>query len=170
MVDNQDDLTSVVVLEAGAAWPPWLNEYQRLAPNAVVIAQADSEASERFRDRVLHRLREARQAGARVRAGVLVAGHASEPSAHASRTAIAGAVLDALGANQGDEGELVLGGDGLEGDSARQQLFELAGALCEHAAGASINVRVRFTHARSGVMRSVQSATAERDKSKSSGA
>ena len=59
MLENSDDLMSIVVLEAGAAWPSWLTEYQRLAPNAVVIAQAATEAADTFQARVLHRVAEA---------------------------------------------------------------------------------------------------------------
>ena len=70
MLENSDDLMSIVVLEAGAAWPAWLTEYQRLAPNAVVIAQARTEEPEAFRARVVHRITEATaSSGARVRTG-----------------------------------------------------------------------------------------------------
>src|SRR5258708_29684818 len=79
MLENSDDLMSIVVLEAGAAWPSWLTEYQRLAPNAVVIAQARSESVESFQARVLHRVAEATtSSGARVRVGVIVSADSPE--------------------------------------------------------------------------------------------
>ena len=90
MLENSDDLMSIVVLEAGAAWPTWLTEYQRLAPNAVVIAQARSELPDAFRSRVLHRLAEAMaSAGARIRVGVLVAGDSPDDDRLALRGQLA---------------------------------------------------------------------------------
>jgi hypothetical protein len=53
----------------------------------------------------------------------------------------------------GHEAELVLAGDGHELDRSRQDLFELAGALCQELGGTGVSVRVRFSHAKSGVMR-----------------
>ena len=51
--------------------------------------------------------------------------------------------------------ELVLAGDSEELEASRQHLFELAGTLCEELGGSLVNVRVRFSNSKSGVMRSV---------------
>lgn len=154
MLESSDDSMSIVVLEAGAAWPSWLAEYQRLAPNSVVIAQAAAEPSEVFQVRVLHRLAEATARGeaARLRIGVMVASQQTLESRAALRQNIARAITDAM---SGPEGELVLAGDSEELSHSRHELFALAGTLCDELRGRHINVRVRFTSAQSGVMRTV---------------
>jgi hypothetical protein len=157
MLENRDDLMSIVVLEAGAAWPVWLAEYQRQAPNAVVIAQADTESVHAFQARVVHRVTEAKSAGTgRIRVGVLVASGRSDDSVRSFREGVARAIVNAMGTRS--EAELVLAGGGSEADPSRHELFALAGALCEELGGTSVNVRVRFCNSRSGVMRSVSSA------------
>lgn len=160
MLESHDDLMSIVVLEAGAAWPAWLAEYQRLAPNAVVIAQARTESADAFRSRVVHRIEEAKvNSGARVRVGVIVASESSEQDGLALRENVARAILKVMGS--GHEAELVLAGGAREGDPSRQELFALAGVLCEELGGTQVNVRVRFTSGQSGVMRSVSSPVSE---------
>jgi hypothetical protein len=157
MLESRDDLMSIVVLEAGAAWPVWLTDYQRLAPNAVVIAQADTESVHAFRARVVHRVADAKAAGTgRIRVGVLVASGRSDEGVRGLREGVARSILNAMGTRF--EAELVLAGGGSEGDPSRQELFALAGALCEELGGTSVNVRVRFCNSRSGVMRSVASS------------
>jgi hypothetical protein len=154
MLENSDDLMSIVVLEAGAAWPAWLTEYQRLAPNAVVIAQARSEEPEAFRARVVHRITEATtSSGARVRVGVIIAGDSSDEARLPLRENVARAILKVMAPAR--EAELVLAGDGQEMDDSRHELFELAGALCEELGGTQVSVKVRFSNGKSGVMRSV---------------
>jgi len=158
MLENSDELMSIVVLEAGAAWPPWLTEYQRLAPNAVVIAQAAAESADSFQARVLHRVAEAAsncgvRARARIRVGVIVSVDSPAEERVALRQNVARALLKAMGT--GHEAELVLAGDSEELEASRQHLFELAGTLCEELGGSLVNVRVRFSSSKSGVMRSV---------------
>ncbi len=160
MLENSGDLMSIVVLEAGAAWPPWLSEYQRLAPNAVVIAQASAESSEVFEARVLHRIAEASQSKwLRVRVGVIVSADQDGQDRSGLRRNVARALLSAMGTSQ--EAELVLSGDSEELEASRHQLFALAGSLCEELSGTRINVRVRFASGRSGVMRSVNPSSPE---------
>lgn len=154
MLENSGDLMSIVVLEAGAAWPPWLTDYQRLAPNAVVIAQATSEASEVFQRRVMARVKEAAQSGGlRLRVGVIVASEQPGHDRSLLRQNVARALVTAM--DKTHEAELVLAGDGEELEASRHELFALAGSLCEELGGAHINVRVRFTHGRSGVIQAV---------------
>ena len=160
MPDNSGDLMSIVVLEAGAAWPPWLSEYQRLAPNAVVIAQASAESSEIFQARVLHRIEEAAHSSAvRVRVGVIVSADQPGQQRGALRQNVARALLTAMGST--NEGELVLAGDSEELGASRHDLFALAGILCQELGGARINVRVRFSGGKSGVMRTVSPSSPE---------
>lgn len=157
MLENSDDLMSIVVLEAGAAWPPWLTEYQRLAPNAVVIAQAAAETSAIFEARVVHRIAEAQHGSARVRVGVIVSIDSPGHDRVSLRQSIARALLKAMGTAH--EAELVLSGDSEELEDSRQQLFALAGTLCEELGGTRVNVRVRFSNSKSGIMRSVSPST-----------
>ena len=152
MLENSDDLLSIVVLEAGAAWPPWLTEYQRLAPNAVVIAQAATESADIFQARVLHRVAEASaNSGARVRVGVIVSVDSPTQERVLLRQNVARGLLKAMGVAH--EAELVLAGDSEELDASRHQLFALAGTLCEELGGTLVNVRVRFSNSKSGIMR-----------------
>ena len=154
MLENSDDLMSIVVLEAGAAWPPWLTEYQRLAPNAVVIAQAGTEPADAFQARVLHRVAEAAaNSGARVRVGVIVSVDSPTEERVLLRQNVARGLLKAMGTAY--EAELVLAGDSEELEGSRHQLFALAGTLCEELGGTLVNVRVRFSNAKSGIMRAV---------------
>lgn len=156
MLESRDDLMSIVVLEAGAAWPAWLGEYQRLAPNAVVIVQARAEELEPFKSRVIHRIDEVTSSsGARVRVGVMVSAPQVAEDRRAFRESVARAILKVIDA--GGDAELVLAGDGQDGDPARHELFALAGALCEELGGTKVNVCVRFSNSKSGVMRSVAS-------------
>ena len=160
MLENSGDLMSIVVLEAGAAWPPWLSEYQRLAPNAVVIAQAFSESSDVFESRVLHRVEEAVHSGdLRLRVGVIVSADQPGQSRLSLRQNVARALLKAMGTAH--EAELVLAGDSEELGASRHELFELAGSLCEELCGSRVNVRVRFSSGKSGIMRSVSASSPE---------
>jgi hypothetical protein len=158
MLENSDDLMSIVVLEAGAVWPAWLGEYQRLAPNAVVVAEARSESMGAFEARVVHRVEEATaRSGPRVRVGVMVLADAGNRERVLLRRSVARALLKAMGSSH--EAELVLGGDGEELDVSRHELFALAGTLCEELGGTHINVRVRFSSGKSGVMRTVTASS-----------
>jgi hypothetical protein len=77
----------------------------------------------------------------------------------ALRRSVARALLKAMGTAQ--EAELVLAGDSEELEATRHELIALAGSLCEELSCARINVRVRFSSGRSGVMRSVASSSPE---------
>jgi hypothetical protein len=154
MLENNDDLMSIVVLEAGAAWPAWLTEYQKLAPNAVVIAQARSESCESLGARVAHRVGEAlNDDGVRVRVGVIVAADVDGESRGAARESIARTLIRAMRAQSG-EADLVLAGDNDDLEASRHELFALTGTLCEELGGSKVSVRVRFSNAKSGIMRS----------------
>jgi hypothetical protein len=157
MRENSDDSMSIVVLEAGAAWPSWLSEYQRLAPSSVVIAQASGEPVASFQTRVQTRVAEAcsRSDAAFVRVGVLVAAHDPQQVRAKLRLRVARALADAMTTDGAHERELVLAGDSEDLNQSQHELLALAGALCDELRGKRINVRVRFTSATSGVMRTV---------------
>jgi len=168
MQESRDDLMSIVVLENGAVWPAWLAEYQRLAPNAVVIAQARTEGLDGFRARVIHRIEEATtSSGARVRVGVIIAAPAAGEDRLEFRESVARALLQLMGSN---EAELVLAGDGHDTDPARHELFAIAGTLCEELGGSKVNVRVRFSNSKSGVMRSVSPSSPDTELASKGGA
>jgi hypothetical protein len=168
MLDRHDELMSIVVLEAGATWPSWLSEYQRLAPNAVVIAQAHTETIDAFRARVIHRITEATtNSGAKVRVGVIVAVGSASEALLTFRESVARAILQVMGSST--EAELVLAGEGHDGDPVRHELFTLAGALCEQPGGTKVNVRVRFASGKSGVMRTAAPSTPDTESLASKG-
>jgi hypothetical protein len=163
MLESSDDSMSIVVLEAGAAWPIWLAEYQRLAPNSVVIAQASGESVASFQARVQGRVAEARARSdaAHVRIGVLVAAHDPEQRRGELRRSVARALVDAMASAGPQERELVLAGDSQDLNQSRHELFALAGSLCDELRGKRVNVRVRFTSATSGLMRTVTPSSSD---------
>jgi hypothetical protein len=59
------------------------------------------------------------------------------------------------------EAELVLAGESEELGESRHELFALAGILCEELGGTRVNVRVRFSNGRSGVMRAIAPSSPE---------
>jgi hypothetical protein len=147
---DQDSRNSIVVIEAGAGWPQWITEYQRRAPNASVIAQAASENPTEFGGRALHRLNEIRGGPGRLGVGILLCAERGGDDLRAARRRVAQAIVQALHGS----GDLVLAA--IEGTEAfQQELFVLAGDLCEDQSVPRVNVRVRFGTSQSGTMPSV---------------
>lgn len=149
MSKTPDDLSSVMVLEAGAQWPQWIVDYQRLAPNALVVPQLAGESISEQVDRVTRRLNG--------RDGTLrVAIVACSPTVNvdhlASRERLCRSLLRGLDEESGGEVVLAASIDG--SDASKHAIFELAGLLCEGLRGSNRVVRVRFSegHAKSGVM------------------
>jgi len=148
-MDNEDSRSSIVVIEAGAGWPAWIAEYQRRAPNATVVAQTASEGHADFQVRVLHRLDEmGRGPNVLSVAVVLCAENTHEPT-RVARELVCGALAVAL-----DGGDLVLAATD-DAEPFKQELFALAGRLCEAPRTSRVNVRVRFSSSESGTMPSV---------------
>ena len=162
MEQSDETLLSVVVLELGSTWPPWLAEYQAQAPNSIVIAQSADESAPLFAQRIARKMDEIGSRNAAIHAGLLVSNGALDEVSVAAREAICGALLQVMLKKQ--RGELVLASDVTAGDDVRHQLFALAGTLCDELGGTKVSVRVRFDtirpgHSVSGVMKSVASAT-----------
>lgn len=149
MDKDQDSRSSIVVIEAGAGWPAWIAEYQRRAPNATVVAQTASEGHSEFRARVLHRLDEIGRGPNVLSVAVVLCAETALEMARAEREAVCRALAAALG-----PGDLVLAATE-DGEPFKQELFGLAGRLCEGPNGARVNVRVRFSSSESGTMPSV---------------
>jgi hypothetical protein len=156
MDKDQDTRNSIVVIEAGAGWPQWITEYQRRAPNASVIAQTASEAPSDFGARALHRLAEIQRGPGRLGVGILLCSEGVTEELRAARRRVAHAIVEALHGS----GDLVLAA--IEGTEVfQQELFVLAGDLCEDQSVPRVNVRVRFGASQSGTMPSVLPGTAE---------
>jgi hypothetical protein len=158
MQHADEALLSVVVLEAGSAWPPWLGEYQKLAPNSVVVAQSAEESGRDFAQRIARRADEIAAGDAKIHAALLVSNGALDDASVAARKQVCSSLLRVM--VQKRHGELVLAAEALAGDELRHELFALAGTLCDELRGAPVNVRVRFGSGRpetgvSGVMQSV---------------
>jgi hypothetical protein len=150
MDDNQSK-SSLVVIEAGAGWPAWITDYQRSAPNAAVVAQASSDCVEAFSSRVLHRLAEIERSPLTLNVAVVVCSDMGMSLQSDTRRAICRAIAAVLSAR----GDLVLAAIEDTTPAFKQELFELAGELCEEFAHQHVNVRVRFSKAKSGMMPSV---------------
>ena len=174
MQHADETLLSVVVLEARAAWPAWLGEYQKHAPNSVVIAQSGEEPGARFAQRIHRRMDEVAASDTKIHAALLVSNGALDDATVATRKEVCSSLLRVMVTKR--YGELVLAAEALAGDDIRHELFALAGTLCDDVRGTPVNVRVRFGSVRtasdtvragsavSGVMKSVvPPPLAERD-------
>jgi len=156
MDKDQDTRTSIVVIEAGAGWPSWITDYQRRAPNASVIAQTANESPADFGARSLHRLEEIQRGTGRFGVGILLCSDGANEELRAARRTVAHAIVAALHGS----GDLVLAA--VEGTEAfQQELFVLAGELCEDESVPRVNVRVRFGTSQSGTMPSVLPAAVD---------
>ena len=151
-MNNEDSLSSIVIIEAGAGWPAWIAEYQRRAPNATVVAQTASEGHADFQVRVLHRLDEMRRGSNVLSVAVVLCAENAHDQARAGREAVCHALAAALSG-----GDLVLAATD-DAEVFKQELFALAGRLCETPHGGRVNVRVRFSSSESGTMPSVMPA------------
>jgi len=177
MEHSDETLLSVVVLELGSTWPPWLAEYQAQAPNSIVIAQSADESASTFARRIGRKMDEIGARDAAIHAGLLVCNNALDSATSDARQAICDALLQVMLKKQ--RGELVLASDVTAGEPVRHQLFALAGTLCDELRGTAVSVRVRFDTIRpgpavSGVMKTVASsasaeAHSERDSRASNG-
>ena len=164
MQHTDETLLSVVVLEHGATWPPWLAEYQTQAPNSMVIVQSVDESASLFAQRISRKMDEVRARDAAIHAGLVVSNGALDAASIAAREATCAALLQVMLRKQ--RGELVLASDVTAGDDVRQHLFALAGTLCDELGGSQVSVRVRFDTIRpgpssSGVMKSFGAAPGE---------
>jgi hypothetical protein len=148
MQQTDETLLSVVVLEHGATWPPWLAEYQTQAPNSMVIVQSVDESASLFAQRISRKMDEVRARDAAIHAGLVVSNGALDAASIAAREAICAALLRVMLKKQ--RGELVLASDVTAGDDVRHHLFALAGTLCDELGGSKVSVRVRFDTIRPG--------------------
>lgn len=135
---------SMMVLEAGAAWPQWMHDYQRQAPNAVVVAHAMGESMGDLSARVSRRLAELKGI---LTVAIVACAPTLDPEHLAAREMICRSLLQAMRPDVG--GEVVLAARDTDADEAKHALFELAGALCEGLSDSTRTVRVRFSSARS---------------------
>lgn len=150
MDTDLDSRSSIVIIEAGAGWPSWITDYQRIAPNAAVVAQSANEDPEAFRTRVLHRVDELARRPGKLSVGVVLCVENATAEQHVTREIVSRALASALSST----GDLVLAA--IEGrESFKHELFALAGELCENDSGKRVNVRVRFATSESGTMPSV---------------
>jgi hypothetical protein len=145
MTEPEENMLSLVVLEAGAAWPSWMGEYQK---------QGSEETSDVFVRRVSRRMQEVAAERAKIHVGLLVSNGGLEEAQLDARHQLCRAVLRTM--RQTNHGELVLAADVGASVDVRHHLFELTGVLCEELEGSDVSVRVRFQSSRpkSGVMRS----------------
>jgi len=161
MEQSDEALLSVVVLELGSTWPPWLAEYQAQAPNSMVIAQSADESAAIFAQRIQRKMDEIAARDVVIHAGLLVCNGVLDEATSQARQAISDSLVRVMLKKQ--RGELVLASDVTVGDAVRHQLFALAGTLCDELRGTRVSVRVRFDTLRpgpavSGVMKSVGAA------------
>jgi hypothetical protein len=143
MTEQSEALGSIMVLEAGAVWPPSILEYQQRAPNAVVVAHAAGESMDDLALRVLRRLNDASH---RLRIALVACAPSLDPAHLRARERICQSLLSALRAEGAGEVVLCAVDDGRE--ATKHALFELAGSLCEGLGNGAPSVRVRFVSGR----------------------
>jgi hypothetical protein len=143
MTEQNEAQSSIMVLEAGAVWPPAILEYQQRAPNAVVVAHAAGESMDGLSLRVLRRLN---GSSMRLTVALVACAPSLDPAHLRARERICKSLLSALRAEE--RGELVLCAvdDGRE--DTKHAVFELAGSLCEGLGEGAPSVRVRFVSGR----------------------
>jgi hypothetical protein len=134
--ERLERMTSVVVVEAGAPWPSFIEREHR-TPDRDVLSQQMDESSAAFARRVVSRLSTLSSAGITVNLGILAAGMDRSEIAVQNRYRIARALVEARAARGT---ELVLVAAGRE---PRHDLFALAGLVCGGLSGADLTVRVR---------------------------
>ena len=164
MQHADEALLSVVVLELGSSWPPWLVEYQKHAPNSLVIAQSADESGSDFALRITRKMDEIAARDLTIHAGLMVCNGRLDIASVQARERMCGALLRVMVQRQ--HGELVLAGDVTASEDVRHVLFTLAGTLCDDLRGTQVSVRVRFDTVRpapstSSVMKSVAPPAAE---------
>lgn len=143
MTEQSEALGSIMVLEAGATWPPSILEYQQRAPNAVVVAHALGESMDDLAVRVLRRLNDS---PARLRIALIACAPSVDPAHLRARERICQSLLSALRAEVAGEVVLCAVDDGR--DETKHAVFELAGSLCEGLGDGAPSVRVRFVSGR----------------------
>jgi hypothetical protein len=109
-------------------------------PNAMIEIQAATEPAEDFAQRVVRRIE---RFGGQLRTAALVTNGDGGPAVLGARQRVARAMI----ATMPPDSELTLTAERAEAGSS-QQLFELAGELCDSAAGRDVGVRVRFDEPR----------------------
>jgi len=95
---------------SGSSWPPWLGEYQKQAPNSVVIAQSAEESASAFTLRIARRVDEISAQDSVIHVALLVSNGALDDATVIARKAMCGALLRAM--VQRRHGELVLAAHG----------------------------------------------------------
>jgi hypothetical protein len=163
MNEKTDGLGSVVVLEEGAEYPSWIAEYQRRAPNCVVIAHMNGESMEDLASRVVRRLPEL---NGELRVGIVACAPTVDEVHLALREQLCRTLLVSLNPRGG--GEVVLAASLSGSDGSKHAIFELAGSLCERLRGSNRVVRVRFSSGRaeSGLLPSVVATEPDADETK----
>ena len=157
MNENTDSLSSVVVLEQGAEWPQWIAEYQRRAPNSVVVAHSRGESMIDLSRRVSRRVAELT---GELRTGIVACAPTNDAEHLSVRDRICHTLLEAM--MRGEGGEVILAASVGADDASKHAIFELAGGLCDDLRGTRRVVRVRFSSGRpeSGIMPSLASTEA----------
>lgn len=160
MDEKTESSACVVVLEEGADFPRWISEYQRRAPNTVVVAHTHGETMDELTARVVRRLPELT---GELRVGIVACGPTDEPTHLSARERLCRILLDALAPSGG--GEVVLAASVGGSDAAKHAIFELAESLCDRLRGTNRVVRVRFSRGRpeSGIVPRFTAAEPEPD-------
>lgn len=147
-MEQNDQRTALVVMEAGARWPSYTRELAGRASSAVVESQPASESLDEFATRVVGRVARLAERSVTVPVAILAASQRIDPEARRARYEIARSVVALMAQNDG--GELLIMGDEHFGDEVRHELVAFAGALCDGLAGSAVSVRVRFGSRQSG--------------------
>ena len=132
---------SLVVTEAGAAWPAWI-EPCRGATGPRAIVQQEGEATETFAERVLDRIGALGARGIAPGVAIIACGDRDDHAAVAARRIIGRAILSVMASSGG--GRLLF--CAAKRSHARQVLTEIAADLGAEWDGTGAAPSVRFGH------------------------
>ena len=133
----------LVIIENGAALPPWLGSCQGKVSDTVVLVCASDEISTRFSARAIQRVAALSDSDQRIQTAVLVPSDlAVNGEVLATRLNVTQAILAHM-ARYGRGQLLLLTGRDLQ-PNAQLQLLNLAGTLTERLHGTKMTVALRF--------------------------
>lgn len=148
-MDQNDQRTAIVVMEAGARWPSYSRELAGRASSAVVESQPAIESLDDFAVRVTGRVARLVERSVTIPVAILATSQRIDADARKARYLMARAMVAAMATNESG-GELLIMGDEHFADEVRHEFMAFAGALCDGLAGSAVSVRVRFGSGQSG--------------------
>lgn len=152
-MSESNEPVCVVVMEAGAEWPEFVESDEGRPVNWAVVPQQPDETPAELALRATRRVEALVSSGAELETVVIAAGSLHNDEVFAARCSVARALIQVMSARGGSR--LVFSAPANLPVSARHELIALAGTLAAQSHGTALDVGVRFdpprdrTHGRS---------------------